>query len=303
MTTQDTISPAKQAFLNKDRMLRGITEDGLLRIAVVKTTDVVKEAKKRHGLSLLNTVMLGRALTGAILLASNLKGEERFGLRFEGNGPIGSISAEANYAGEIRGYVRSPLAELDYNAGQTLEDGLGIGLLHATKVLFNEAEPVTSTVELTHSNINGDLAHFLLRSEQIPSAILLDVEINAQGEVEHAGGALVQAMPGASEQDLIAVEQTMNSMESIGSLLQQGLYIDGIMERIFGDIPHKELTRRPVHFFCRCTRDRFKNLLMTLGIQGLQELQDETQELICHYCSERYNITADEIKELISQLQ
>ena len=102
----------KEEFKFKDRIIKGITKEGHFKVTVVKTTDVVKEAKKRHGLSLLNTVVLGRALTGVMLLASELKKEERVQLRMDGNGPIGFVIAEANSLGEVRGYVRDPQADV-----------------------------------------------------------------------------------------------------------------------------------------------------------------------------------------------
>ncbi|MDZ7681389.1 MAG: Hsp33 family molecular chaperone HslO [Fodinibius sp.] len=80
---------SKEEFIQKDRLVKGISEDGHLKISVVKTTDVVKAAKQKHDLSLLNTVLLGRALTGTMLMASELKGEERIKMRIEGKGPVG----------------------------------------------------------------------------------------------------------------------------------------------------------------------------------------------------------------------
>ena len=78
-----------EEFQFKDRLIKGITEDGNFKISVIKTTDLVKEAKERHGLSLLTTVLLGKALTATMLLASELKKEERIQLRMDGNGPVG----------------------------------------------------------------------------------------------------------------------------------------------------------------------------------------------------------------------
>ena len=74
----------------KDRLIKGMTTDGNFKISVVKTTEVVKTARSKHSLSLLNTVILGKALTATMLLASELKGEERIQLRMDGNGPIGT---------------------------------------------------------------------------------------------------------------------------------------------------------------------------------------------------------------------
>lgn len=303
MTKKPSVQELKEAFLNKDRIVRGITEDGFLKIAVVKTTDVVREAKRRHGLSLLSTVLLGRAMTGAMLIAADLKGEERVQVRFEGKGPVGALYVEANHVGEIRGYVKHPQAELNYEEGQTLVDGLGIGLLHFTKTLFNEAQPVTGTVALPYSNITGDFAHYLLNSEQVPSAILLDVGIDEQGEVSESVGILVQALPDAPEEHIATIEKNFEAMEPLSTLIQKGMDIGDLMKHALDPLPCKELKRSPVHFFCRCTKDRFKSLLLTLGADELRTLQDQSQELVCHHCNEHYEITSDEIKALIKELQ
>ena len=102
-------------FQFKDRIIKGITADGNFKISVVKTTDTIKEAAERHELSLLATVILGKAMTATMLLASELKKEERIQLRMDGNGPLGTVIAEANSLGEVRGYVGNPDAELDYS--------------------------------------------------------------------------------------------------------------------------------------------------------------------------------------------
>ena len=81
----------KEQFKFNDRLIKGIEAEGRFKISVVKTTDVVQTAKENHGLSMLNTVLLGRTLTAAMLLASELKGEERIKLQMEGNGPIGLL--------------------------------------------------------------------------------------------------------------------------------------------------------------------------------------------------------------------
>ncbi len=56
----------------RDRVVKGISTDGFFKISVIRTTDVVKSASERHKLSPLSTVLLGRALTAALLLSSEL---------------------------------------------------------------------------------------------------------------------------------------------------------------------------------------------------------------------------------------
>lgn len=292
----------KEDFLNKDRLIKGITKNGELKISVVKTTDVVKAAKDKHNLSLLNTVLLGRALTGTMLMASELKGEERIKMRIEGKGPVGLLAAEANRVGEIRGYVQNPQAELDYASGNAeISDGLGVGIMTFSKTLYNEAEPRTSTIELINGNITDDLAYFMVQSEQVPSAVLLDVGIDDNGEVTEAGGLLIQRMPDAPEGMIEELQEKMLQFDNIDELLADGLYIDDIMEKAMAPHEVKELDRQPVDFFCRCTRDRFINALAMLGPSDLEEISDEGQELVCHFCNEHYHISQEEIEELLHQ--
>lgn len=299
----DKKSAQRKAFMTKDRVIRGITEDGFLKVAVVKTTDVVKEAQRRHGLSLLSTVMLGRALTGVMLLASDLKGEERVLLRIEGDGPLGIITAEANRAGEIRGFVQHPSAMININAGEKLEDGVGRGLLSVSKTLFSEAKPITGTVELTQGDIHSDITQYLYQSEQVPSALLLDVGITPEGEVEGAGGIIIQALPGAPIEHIEKVGENIQAIHSISEQFREGDYIDTLMEKALEGIPYKELIRYPVHFFCRCSHKRFLHSLAMLPLADLEEMQHEPQELVCHNCSEVYTIAPEEIQNLLEERQ
>ena len=289
----------KEEFQFKDRLVKGIHKDGAFKISVVKTTDVVQTAQDNHSLSLLNTVLLGKALTASMLLASELKGEERIKLRFDGNGPVGMIAAEANRVGEVRGYVQNPQAELDYSKADTnISDGLGIGLLTVSKTLYNEAEPKTSTIQLVNSDINSDIAHFMAQSEQVLSGILLDVSINDDGTVNQAGGVLIQRMPDAEDKIMDTLQDTLKKLPPVADLLEEGFYIDDIMKSASAPYDVKELDRQPVDFFCRCSPKRFKNALSMLSYEDLKDMEGENQEVLCHYCGNSLTIPKNEIHEL-----
>lgn len=288
----------KKNFQFKDRLIKGIHTEGAFKISVVKTTDVVQTAQNNHKLSLLNTVLLGKALTASMLLASELKGEERIKMRFEGNGPVGMITAEANRAGEVRGYVRNPSAEMDYSQDVSIGDGLGLGLLTVSKTLYNEAEPKTSTIQLVNGDINSDVAHFMAQSEQVLSATLLDVALHDDGSVKEAGGVLIQRLPDAEEEVMEKLQQTVKELPPVADLLSQGDYIDDIMERASAPYMVKELDRQPVDFFCRCSPKRFKNALSMLSYEDLKDMEGESQEIVCHYCGNSLTIPKDEIHEL-----
>ncbi|AXI99803.1 molecular chaperone Hsp33 [Cyclonatronum proteinivorum] len=292
----------KEDFLIKDRIIKGITNDGHFRISVIKTTEVVQLAAQKHELSLLNKVVLGRALTGTMLLASSLKGEERLRLRMEGKGPIGVLVTEANSVGEIRGFVQNPDAAIDPKT-QDIGDGLGLGLLTVTKTLYNEADQISGTVELTDGTVSPDIAYYLAQSEQIPSAIHLDVKLDDSGDVTSAGGVLIQALPDAPENKILTLQENLRQMKPAGERFLQGDYIDTIMHDIGRPYTVKELSRGPVHFFCRCTKDRFLSALQMLGKDDLESISDEGQELVCQFCNEKYHISQQEIKGILREKQ
>ncbi len=290
----------KEAFLQRDRLLQAITTDGHYRIAIIKSTNLVRTARENHHLSLLSTVLLGRTLTGALLLASGLKGEERIQLRLEGNGPVRVLMTEASSHGEVRGYAANPDAELDLENNEGLGDGLGPGLLSVSKILYNQARPVIGTVELKRGNVNEDLAYYLLQSEQVPSAVSLDVSLDENGEVGDAGGVLVQAMPGADKEITHRLEENIRAMPQIGQQLKSG-YLDEILQTVSEGVEVKELERYPVDFFCRCSKNRFKESLSLVNPEELMEMDGEGEEMVCHFCGKRYYFDRDEIMAIANK--
>lgn len=290
-----------EAYRLKDRLIKGITNDGFFKISVIKTTEAVEAARNSHLLSPLVTVLLGRALTGTMLLASELKGEERVRLDLEGSGPVGYLVAEANAIGEIRGYAANPQAEPDYAKSFTLGDGLGLGVLRFSKTLYNEARPITGTVELVKGTISEDLAYYLLQSEQIPSAITVEVSLADDGSVASAGGILIQALPGAPDDAIDQLQANMTSLMPVTGVFQDGRYIDDVLHAVAGSLGAKELTRFPVHYFCRCSKDRFVGALSMLDIDELEAMSGSSQQLVCHYCNKTYVIAKDEIGAILTE--
>lgn len=290
----------KEEFKFKDRLIKGIDPNGQFKISVVKTRDVAETARQNHNLSLLNTVLLGKSLTAAMLLAAELKGEERIKLRLEGNGPVGMITTEANRVGEIRGYVQNPQAEIDYSqTDASISDGLGVGLLTVSKTLYNEAEPKTSTIQLAAGDVTSDIAHYMVQSEQILSATLIDLSLNDDGSVRQAGGLMLQRLPEADDAAINRISDTITNLPPLTSLFDDGYYIDEIMQMAVTPLKVKELDRQPVHFFCRCSDKRFKNALSMLSYEDLKEMKGESQEIVCHYCNNRTVIPKAEIEEII----
>ena len=82
---------------------------------------------------------------------------------------------------------------------------VGLGELAVSRSLQN-GEVYTGMVPMVSGEIAEDLVHYLLKSEQIPSAMHLGVLIEKDYHVAGAAGLLIQPLPGATEGDIQAIE-------------------------------------------------------------------------------------------------
>ena len=293
----------KKLYTQRDRVVKAMTEDGFFRLAAVRNSKAALSAQERHNLSPLAAVLLGRALAGASLLSSFLKNEERVSLDFSGNGPAGKVFAEALNLGEVRGFVANPSCAIDFSAPDpSLGSGLGIGLLQVSKVLYNHFEPITGVVELLTGDISADIAFYLTQSEQIPTAVVLDVRVDAEGKVEHSGGLIVQAMPNAPENVIQEMVQSIKSVTHLADMIAAG-YAPLEILTIVANASLVETADTPIDFFCRCSLDRFKSALATLGVSEVQEMRSENhRELVCRYCNTRYELSDADFDDIINGL-
>ena len=112
-------------------------------------------------------------------------------------------------------------------------------MLSLTKVLYNEAEPRTSTIELIAGDVTRDIAHYLAQSEQVPSAVMLDIVITEDGAISEAGGLLLQRLPDAPDGQIDMLQERLASFQPIDQLLSEKVYIDDIMHRSVSPIQVK----------------------------------------------------------------
>ncbi|WP_425807209.1 Hsp33 family molecular chaperone HslO [Desulfitobacterium sp. Sab5] len=287
-----------------DEIWVGTLLDGDARWVVARTTDLVAEAQKRHQMAPVATAALGRLMTGALLLASSLKGEEGITIRLLGDGPLGGAVAVGNAQGEVRGYVHEPLLDLPLNKAGKLDVGraVGRGEFAVSKSLEN-GENYTSTVPMVSGEIAEDLVHYLLNSEQVPSAALLGVLVEKDYHVAGAAGLLIQLLPGASEESIGKIEQQIQSLsQGISKITAEGVSIEEIVQKLLGDLPYHVLEKRTARFQCSCSKEKVGTTLISLGREGFKEiLEDKKAELICHFCNEHYYFNEEELIALYEQ--
>lgn len=284
-------------------LLIGTAAFDTLRVLAMDTTALTEEARVRHATSPTATAALGRSLTAALLLAQVLskRPEDRVGVRIQASGPIGYIVTEGGRDGTSRGYVKHPEADLPPRETDGKLDVGGLvgadGEISVTRLLEN-LEPYTGSVPLVSGEIAEDVAMYLSKSEQLPSAVLLGVLVSASG-VAQAGGLLIQTIPGVTDETLETLEANLRAMPQLTSIMRdQGL--GGVVARALEGLEFiAQGETLPLEFKCRCSLERAINAMTFFSDREREEMAlSGGQEVVCHWCNEHYIVTPDLLRAM-----
>lgn len=285
-----------------DRLARTVTEDGTLRGLAAVTTDLVEEARRRHGTLPTATAALGRALTAGLLLGGMLKDGERVSLEFSGDGPLRNILVDATPAGTVRGFVARPATHLPPRGGKLDVGGaLGQGLLCVMRIPVAGGVPYRSVVPLVSGEIGNDVASYLVTSEQTPSAVAIGVFVEPDGRVGAAGGYVLQAMLGAEPAMVARLERNVVAAPPPSDLVRQGLDASAILAHLLDGFATHPLDGHPVRYQCRCTRERVLAAIVAMGRAELLDVLagEKRAEVVCEFCGERYEVEEPELRALL----
>lgn len=283
-------------------------ESGISVVAAI-TTDLVREAQRRHGLSPTATAAVGRLTTAAALLGSSLKGRERVSLQISGDGPLRSIVADtwlidAERVG-ARGYAKVPDVDIPLNARGKFDvaGAVGNGSMQVTKS-YEVGQPYVGVVPLYSGEIAEDVASYLVNSEQVPSIVALGVLADPAG-VKAAGGLIAQVLPGADERAVSALEQRALAMPPVTKLIDEGADAHALLHAIAGGVELRSHRTMDVTFSCRCTREKVEAALLGLGSDELHKMASDREETeaTCEFCKKLYVFTPDEVTALAERLK
>lgn len=281
-----------------DTLCRVISDSGNFFGIACDTTGIVGEACRRHNAGPTAAAALGCALSGAVLLAALMKDGQSVLLRLEGNGALKKVVTVAGYDGWARGYVAEPLADVPLYKGH-IDVASGIGHDGFLTVVKDIGLPVKykGLTRLLSGDVGEDIALYLSESEQIPSAVNLGVEFGADGKVKAAGGFLIQALPPADEAVIDALEERIENLAPVTSLLLAGHNPEEIMQTLFANIPHKTLARRSLSYNCSCSRKKMESALLTLSRDELEDLlqKEGGAQVNCEFCRDSYWFSKEEM--------
>lgn len=289
---------------HKDRIYTFLLGGGKFRGKIVHTTRLIQEMKANHDLGVLETLTLGQAYMGGLILASNLKDQGRIQLNIECGGPIKGLSVEADTHGTVRGYLKENPIPLDAPPESfDLSPYFGPGFLSVNRLEGNMKTPHSSQVMLQYGNISKDLASYYLESEQIPTFFNLSIKFDKQGEVISSGAIFIQVMPGTPDKEIEALEKEVLELPSLGDRLAQGVTPAQYLQNNLKNMNPEILQDKKVEFFCQCSKEYYVPYLKGLEPRDKEDIKEKGPfplELKCFNCNSTYQFSKEELGTILT---
>lgn len=308
-----TRAVAARATARPDALVRTISLSGTIAVKAILASELVAEALSLRVYAPTAANALGRAMMGALLVAVGSAADdadeanvESVQVQFRGDGPLGSLTAIADSRARVRGTVQRPETDLPRDDGSpNVARAVGLGTLNVVRHRPRWRTPYTGSVPLVSGEIAGDLTLYLTESEQTPSAMGLGVALAAREVDVAACGFLVQALPGASDEELAQVEANVAGLPRLASLLEGPIDAHALIDRLTIGLGTRERHPMTPRFHCPCSHERARRTLSLLERAEIEELvrRDGSQEVVCEFCGRAYQIAGGELVAMLEALE
>lgn len=277
-----------------DHVLRAITTPDDFRVIVADTTQTVRQAiakQQAEGAAARNFADL---LTGAVLIRETMSPSHRVEAVLRTAGSRGRLIADAHPDGRTRGLVQLGEGNRDFS----LEQG---GILQMMRSMAHGHIHKSVVHPPPGSDVSLALMTYLQQSEQISSVIAVGAH-RRDGDIVHAGGFVVQLLPGARREALARMTARLETLPPIDELLlQHGGQPELLLGFLLDDVAHTQLGDSPLHFGCQCSQQAVVASLATLKREDIAELlrDSDVLELSCDYCRTDYRVARAVLQGLL----
>ena len=284
-----------------DRVIRGILNEGKVRVFFADISNSCKEICELHNCTPVVSDALSRLLgVGAIM--GDMQKDGRLTLRIDSCGPIKLMLVDASADGTIRGFVANPDADVPLTERNTLDVSKAVGELGFITVIkdLGMKQNFSSQIELQSGSIGDDFSMYFRESEQVPSLVAVGSVIGRDGLVSKAGALIIQLMPGSDEVDFQYVERLGSILPPMSEILKVEATMEEKLQELIPEI--EILGSKDVRFKCSCSKEKIVASIATLHEDEIKEMIAEGHdfETRCEFCSRTYNITQSDLLESLS---
>lgn len=286
----------------KDRLVRGLLPGAGARVVFARVGDTARMCRVLHGLYPTAAHLFAEGLAAGLLLAALQKDRARVNLQVQSDGPVGGLFVDARPDGEVRGYVRG--ASVHFPGDPRLGARAALGGAGTLSVIRDQGDGqfYRGSVELEAMDIAADLRRYFAESDQVDTALDLQVIRRGAEPLGDVCGLLVQKLP---DGDAAAVERVRERLAggALAAALAAPASAQEVIRAAAGD-GFDLLADQEVSYVCGCSQDRARSAVAVLGAEGVAEiLSSEGQAVVtCEFCRQRYVVGERELREIQGQL-
>lgn len=281
-----------------DRLTRALQPARGLRALVVRVGDIARMTRLLHGLAPTSAQLFAEALAAAALVGALQKDEERINLQLECAGPLRGLFVDADASGNLRGYVRGTDVALPGDAAEAAIAALGGGGFLSMLRVRTNGTFYRSSVELRRERLAGALRRWFKASEQVETALGIEVRPRGEEPLGQVAGLLVQRLP---DGDAAAVAAARDAVEAgaFGEAVESEASALALVQAVAGG-GWELLAEQEVAYRCGCSVERVRNAVTALGADGIADLVVTVgrAEVDCEFCHAHYVLEAGELREL-----
>jgi len=226
--------------------------------------------------------LLGQALAAVSALGSIIKLRGSIILQVQGDGPLHTLVAQANNAGEIRGLAHG-YNEIENES--SFAEWVGKGRLVMT-IDGEGAQRYQGIVSIEGTQLSDVLTRYFEQSEQ------LQTHLHLAADGERAACFLLQQMPSSSSNN--AATDSWQHIDILSQTLQDDelltLDIDTLLTRLFHEEEVQLFEPSPLVFRCRCSREKVIPVIKQMGYEEAMQLVEEQGEIRadCEFCNQSH---------------
>ncbi len=286
-----------------DEMLHITLMGGQAKVLLCRTTAMARRAAEIHCPSSTALAAMSRFMTAAAMLGVMMKDDKAsVTVTVAGDGPLGKMTAVA-HGGSVKITAHHPEADLPLKADGHLDVGGLVGH-HGRLTVIKDLglkEPYVGQSQLVSGELGEDFARYFTVSEQQPSLVALGCLVH-EGYCLSAGGVLVQAMPGCSEETLQQLELRSVFFTAISREVAD-TPLEDLAKGWFDGMDMRILSRESVRCQCDCSREKMEKALIALGRKELVQIieEDGGAELTCHFCRTAHSFTKQDLVSLLER--
>ena len=275
-----------------DHLVRGILGDGLARLFAIDATGVAEQCRQLHKLRGDAVPLAAEAVVAGVVLAGQIKGEERVSMQLQCSRPQCAFIADVDATGGVRARFTP---EVVFTSEATGIDGMMLAIKSIPgKELYR------GVTEITAEDIPGALTRHMGVSAQVDAVLRIDVQIAADGSIERAGGVLIERLPAPEVRELEASAEFVVAFDPVREMSIGDIWAAIDAGSLQGETV-EVLETTPIAWRCSCSQERVDAIIASLPVEEITAMlkEDGQAEVICHFCNVAYHVTGARLEQMV----